>query len=94
MHYSIPDAPGGGGITAPLAVYVNGAHDQDLTLTSHYAWLYGSYPFTNDPGAGKAHYFYDDIRTTFNTTLAAGTKVRLQVDSGSTPTTVDTADFE
>ncbi|RZU20198.1 pectate lyase-like protein [Kribbella rubisoli] len=49
LRYSIPDAPGGGGITAPLDVSVNGKHKQTMTLTSQYAWLYGMYPFSNDP---------------------------------------------
>ena len=52
VRYSIPDAPNGGGITAPLAVSVNGGHAQTLTLTSQYAWLYSQYPFSNNPNAG------------------------------------------
>ncbi|MEV6648490.1 glycosyl hydrolase family 28-related protein [Amycolatopsis sp. NPDC051371] len=55
VRYSIPDAPGGGGITAPLGVTVNGAHRQRMTLTSQYSWLYNQYPFTNDPGADLLH---------------------------------------
>ncbi|MFF4243726.1 glycosyl hydrolase family 28-related protein [Streptomyces sp. NPDC001822] len=52
VRYSIPDAPGGGGITAPLDVAVNGTKRSTMTLTSQYSWLYNQYPFTNDPGAG------------------------------------------
>jgi len=55
VRYSIPDAPTGGGITAPLDVTVNGAHHQSMTLTSQYAWLYNQYPFSNDPNAGLLH---------------------------------------
>ncbi|MBG0827566.1 right-handed parallel beta-helix repeat-containing protein [Planomonospora sp. ID67723] len=55
VRYSIPDAPGGGGITAPLTVTVNGRAKKTMTLTSQYAWLYNQYPFTNDPGAGLLH---------------------------------------
>ncbi|SEL85651.1 glycosyl hydrolase family 28-related protein [Streptacidiphilus jiangxiensis] len=55
VRYSIPDAPTGGGITAPLDVTVNGHHRQTMTLTSQYAWLYNEYPFTNDPTAGPLH---------------------------------------
>ncbi|PYC78257.1 mycodextranase [Streptomyces tateyamensis] len=55
VRYSIPDAPGGGGRTAPLDVTVNGHHRQSMTLTSQYAWLYNEYPFTNDPAAGPLH---------------------------------------
>ncbi|MFI8001662.1 glycosyl hydrolase family 28-related protein [Streptomyces sp. NPDC086010] len=52
VRYSIPDAPGGGGITAPLDVAVNGKKRSTMTLTSQYSWLYNQYPFTNDPEAG------------------------------------------
>jgi hypothetical protein len=55
VRYSIPDAPTGGGITAPLSVTVNGGHRQTMTLTSQYAWLYNQYPFSNDPNAGLLH---------------------------------------
>lgn len=49
LRYSIPDAPTGGGIRAPLDVLVNGKRRRTMTLTSEYAWLYGMYPFSNDP---------------------------------------------
>jgi Pectate lyase superfamily protein len=55
VRYSIPDAPGGGGITAPLDVTVNGRNRAAMTLTSQYAWLYNQYPFSNDPNAGLLH---------------------------------------
>jgi hypothetical protein len=49
VRYSIPDAPTGGGATAPLNVTVSGKNKQTMTLTSQYAWLYNAYPFSNDP---------------------------------------------
>ncbi|YCK41055.1 glycosyl hydrolase family 28-related protein [Actinomadura sp. ATCC 39365] len=55
VRYSIPDAPTGGGITAPLDVAVNGRHRATMTLTSQYSWLYNQYPFTDDPGADLLH---------------------------------------
>ncbi|WP_327268888.1 right-handed parallel beta-helix repeat-containing protein [Streptomyces sp. NBC_01218] len=60
VRYSIPDAPGGGGITAPLDVTAGArgrtpAVKKTLTLTSRYSWLYNQYPFSNDPGAGLLH---------------------------------------
>jgi hypothetical protein len=54
VRYSIPDAPTGGGITAPLAVKA-GNTTRTMSLTSQYAWLYNLYPFTNDPNAGVLH---------------------------------------
>jgi hypothetical protein len=55
VRYSIPDAPTGGGITAPLAVTVNGGAKTTMTLTSQYSWLYNLYPFSNDPNAAILH---------------------------------------
>nr|WP_230416479.1 glycosyl hydrolase family 28-related protein [Micromonospora tarapacensis] len=55
VRYSIPDAPTGGGITAPLDVSANGKRLRTMTLTSQYAWLYNQYPFTNDPDADLLH---------------------------------------
>ncbi|MDY7087985.1 MAG: glycosyl hydrolase family 28-related protein [Actinomycetota bacterium] len=54
VRYSIPDAPGGGGLTAPLAVRA-GNTTRTMTLTSQYSWLYNQYPFSNDPAAGLLH---------------------------------------
>jgi Pectate lyase superfamily protein len=60
IRYSIPDAPTGGGINAPLTVGVG--HDghgdtrpQTITLTSKYSYLYNQYSFTNDPNADLLH---------------------------------------
>jgi Pectate lyase superfamily protein len=55
IRYSIPDAPTGGGIEAPLTLNVNDKSSRTLTLTSKYAWLYNQYPFSNDPNAGLLH---------------------------------------
>lgn len=54
VRYSIPDAPGGGGLTAPLSIKV-GPHTRTLEMTSQYGYLYNQYPFTNDPDAGLLH---------------------------------------
>ncbi len=55
VRYSIPDAPNGGGIAAPLIVTVNGGSRRTMSLTSEYSWLYNQYPFTNDPNADLLH---------------------------------------
>jgi hypothetical protein len=55
IRYSIPDAPTGGGIDAPLTLTANGERSTTLTLTSKYSYLYNQYPFSNDPNAGLLH---------------------------------------
>ena len=95
FRYSLPDSSAGTGLDSAIGLYVNGAKNRDVALTSRYGWYYGSYPFTNRPGDGKAHHFYDETRVLLGTTMAAGTKVKLQLDDGGAPaTTVDLADFE
>jgi hypothetical protein len=105
LHYAIPDAPGGGGLTAPLNLYVNGTLTTALSLTSDYSDLYGEYPYSNTPSVGEPggtsgsqvpHDFYNDTRYLFSSTLAAGTVVKLQVDSGDNAPwyAINTADFE
>ncbi|GAB3166410.1 glycosyl hydrolase family 28-related protein [Amycolatopsis stemonae] len=89
VRYSVPDS-----VTGTLSLYVNGSHNRDLALTSKWAWYYGSYPFTNNPGDGHAHHFYDETRALLGTSYPAGTKIKLQVDAGDVPATVDLADFE
>ncbi|MEV8376632.1 CBM35 domain-containing protein [Kribbella sp. NPDC056861] len=92
VRYSIPDNAGGTGITAPLGVYAGGSKVKDLTLTSAYSWVYGNYPFPNDPGLGGGHRFYDEVRSTLPS-YPAGTVLKLQND-GSTPITIDLIDTE
>ncbi|WP_329056467.1 discoidin domain-containing protein [Amycolatopsis sp. NBC_01488] len=95
FRYSLPDSANGTGTSGTISLYVGGAHNRDIALTSKYAWYYGSYPFTNNPGDGHAHHFYDEARALLGTSYPAGTKIKLQVDAGdTTASTIDLADFE
>ncbi|NUT20704.1 MAG: carbohydrate-binding protein [Hamadaea sp.] len=93
VRASIPDNALGTGITAPLAVYANGTKITDLTLSSKYSWVYGSYPFPNDPLLGGGHRFFDETRALLAATYPVGTVLKLQND-GSTQITVDLLDTE
>ncbi|MFL1379880.1 MULTISPECIES: glycosyl hydrolase family 28-related protein [unclassified Nocardiopsis] len=83
VRYSIPDAPGGGGERHPLGLYVDGEKVDDLELTSEYSWVYGDYPYHDDPGLGGAQRFFDDSRFRVGP-LPAGAVLRLEKDPGST----------
>jgi len=48
-----------------------------LAITSRYTWLYGKYPFTNDPSDGKPRHFFDEVRCK-DLVLGKGDVVRLQ----------------
>ncbi|MEY9877787.1 parallel beta-helix repeat protein [Streptacidiphilus sp. MAP12-33] len=96
FRYSIPDTSDGSVYSAPLSLYINGVKQSDFSLTNAYSWYYGSYPFTNTPGSGNPHHFYDEVHRLFSTTYPQGTTFKLQVDSGDSASsyTVDFADFE
>ncbi|MFD5644295.1 CARDB domain-containing protein, partial [Streptomyces anulatus] len=86
-RFSIPDAPGGGGIDSTLNVYVDGVFLKAIDLTSTYAWLYGNETAPgNSPGSGAPRHIYDEANMMLGTTVPAGSKIRLQKDSANTTT--------
>lgn len=94
VRYSLPDAPNGGGTRAALALFLNGTQIRTLAVDSRYAWLYGKYPFSNDPAEGKPRNFYDEIRVK-DLKISAGDVIRLQKTSGDDPDCIiDLADLE
>ena len=99
VRASIPDAPAGGGITAPLNLYVNGVFRQAITLSSQQAWNYRN-ATTNpdDPHAGGMPYrFYNEFPVwVTGAPIAAGSTIRLQKDAANTAAfyDVDSVDLE
>lgn len=82
VRYCLPDSADGSGIDATLDLYRNGVLERHIPISSKFAWLYGDYPFTNDPKDGKSRHFYDDARLT-GLTLKKGDRVRLQKPKNS-----------
>ena len=95
VRYSIPDNAAGTGIDASLSLYANGTHVKDLGLTSRYSWVYGDYPYNNNPANGNPHRFYDETRTLIGD-WPAGTVLKLQKDAGDSASsyTIDLVDAE
>ncbi|MGW0549519.1 discoidin domain-containing protein [Streptomyces altiplanensis] len=86
-RFSIPDAPGGGGIDSTINVYVDGVMKKALPLTSKYAWLYGAETAPgNAPGSGAPRHIYDEAHLMLGETVPAGAKIRLQKDAANTST--------
>ncbi len=89
IRHCIPDAPGGGGITNTLSLYVNGVEQQDVTLSSKFNWLYvtngivGGNGQSNTPN-GFPHVFWDETRLFLSSDVEAGDVIRLQKDAGDT----------
>jgi hypothetical protein len=86
-RFSIPDAPGGGGINSTLNVYVNDVFHKAIPLTSKYIWLYGNEAEpSNSPSAGPARHIYDEANIFLDATIPPGSKIKLQKDAGNTTT--------
>ncbi|MDH2425112.1 discoidin domain-containing protein [Sphaerisporangium sp. TRM90804] len=86
-RFSIPDAPGGGGINSTLNIYVNGTFLKPINLTSRYAWLYGNETAPgNSPSAGGPRHIYDEANVMLGTTVPAGSRIRLQKDPANSTT--------
>ncbi|ORT57259.1 discoidin domain-containing protein [Streptomyces sp. CB03238] len=84
-RFSIPDAPGGGGIDSTINVYVDGVFKKAMPLTSKYAWLYGAETVPeNAPSAGGPRHIYDEAHLLLGETVPAGSRIRLQKDAANT----------
>lgn len=77
VRYNLPDAPAGGGTASVVNLLINGQLVQSVPLSSRNAWLYGAYPFSNDPAHRKPRNFYDELRLK-GLKIAKGDVVRLQ----------------
>ncbi|MFF1922145.1 glycosyl hydrolase family 28-related protein [Streptomyces sp. NPDC058221] len=84
LRYSLPDNAAGTGVNASLSVYADGTELKNLDLTSKYSWVYGEYPYTNDPSQGSGHHFFDETRTLLPGELPAGTVLKFQKDADDT----------
>lgn len=79
IRYSLPDKKEGNGLVSTLGIYKNGNLVQNYKITSRYSWLYGKYPFTNNPGVGKPRNFYDEMRIA-DLKIEKGDVIRIQRD--------------
>jgi len=97
IRYSLPDSNDGNGTNSTLGIYINGKFIDQCKITSHYVWLYGKYPFTNNPNAGVPRHFYDEIRIK-DLKIGKGDMVRIkrndQKGDDSNYTIIDLVDLE
>ncbi|GIG91564.1 discoidin domain-containing protein [Plantactinospora endophytica] len=86
-RFSMPDAPGGGGANSTLNIYVDGVFHKAIDLTSRYAWLYGNEAQPNNsPGSGGPRHIYDEANVMLNSSIPAGSRIRLQKDPANSLT--------
>jgi parallel beta-helix repeat protein len=94
VRYSLPDSADGRGVDGTLLLHRNGKLLRQIPVTSRFSWLYGEYPFSNDPGAGKPRNFYDDVRVK-GLHLAKGDVIRLEKpDDAAAYCIIDLVDLE
>jgi hypothetical protein len=62
VRYCLPDSQEGDGLNSTITLFQNTKLVRKVRVTSKYSWLYGNYPFTNEPKAGKPRNFYDECR--------------------------------
>jgi hypothetical protein len=95
VRYSVPDTANGTGTNYTISLYQNGTFVEKLQVTSIYSWLYGSYPFTNNPASGSPRNFFDEARTN-GLSINAGDVIRLEKDATDTAATynLDLVDLE
>ena len=79
IRFSLPDDQRGNGTSSTLGIYQNGKLIRNGKISSHYAWLYGKYPFSNDPDSGKPRHFYDEVRLK-DLPIQNGDVIRIQRD--------------
>ena len=95
VRCSVPDTADGTGADYTISLYLNGTFAQKIPVTSKYSWLYGAYPFSNNPKDGKARDYYDESRIK-NLSIRPGDHVHLQIDSDDTAPyyVIDLVDLE
>jgi hypothetical protein len=82
IRLSLPDHPEGGGLQGTLWLSRNGEDPVELTVDSHTAWVYGDFPWRNDPEHGRAHRFFDENRFRIPP-VEAGDRLRIERPASS-----------
>ena len=95
VRYCIPDSPDGRGADATLSLYINGKPRMKLPMTSRYSYLYGAYPFNNQPSSGSPRHFWDELRL-MPGAIRRGDVIRIQkdADDAATQYLIDFVDLE
>ncbi len=95
VRYCIPDSADGRGADATLSLYINGKLRSKLPMTSRYSYLYGAYPFSNQPSSGSPRHFWDELRL-MPGVIHRGDVIRLQkdADDAATEYLIDFVDLE
>lgn len=86
LRTCVPDNAEGTGETYSLTVNIGG-DTVEATVSSYHTWVYGDFPFVNEPEAGTEHNFFDDVSIKLDKVYPAGTEVIISKEAA------DTAEF-
>lgn len=94
LRFTMPDAPGGGGLTGSLALFVNGQKIKDIDLTSY--WAYQYFPNSdpeNTPGE-RPRMRFDEVNFLLTSALEPGDVLRIENSAGDYEYGVDFIEIE
>lgn len=100
VRNAIPNSADGAGLDASVSIYVGGTDKGNLTVSSKFSYVYaspttlGNLGYNNTPG-GTAYWLYEEANIMLDQVYPAGTRLRLQKDSGDVQWIyVDFVEFE
>ncbi len=87
VRNAIPNTADGAGMDASISIYAAGTDKGNLTVSSKFSYVYttpsnlGQLGYNNTPG-GTAYWLYEEANMMLDQVYPAGTKLRIQKDSG------------
>lgn len=74
LRTCVPDSEDGTGLDCTLTLSIGG-DTVDVVADSRQSWVYGKYPYTNEPADEQAHNFFDDHSFLLDKVYPAGTEL-------------------
>lgn len=76
LRACVPDSKDGTGAEYSLSIDIGGDL-VEASVNSYRSWVYGKFPYTNDPADELAHNFFDDTSIQLDKVYPAGTEVTI-----------------
>lgn len=97
LRYAVPDTATGGGSDGTISMYVNGAYDSRIDVTSKQAWVYFDVNMNeyDAPATGRRPAKrYNEARIKFSAALTANDTIEFRRDSGDRLIWIDLLEAE
>lgn len=83
LRTCVPDNAEGTGDAYSLTITIGG-DTVKATVSSNHTWVYGDFPFVNEPEKGTEHNFFDDVSVKLDKTYPAGTELAISKEMSDT----------